>query len=103
MDTTTRTVMDFLRARLDEDETTARRSKADDAMNPNLRIPAGWVGGVADRMLREVEAKRAILELAWHNFGDDDYAWGMEEAKRQVLVLMAAVYADHPDYDPSWS
>jgi len=33
--------------------------------------------------------------LSWHHLGDD-------EAKRQILVLMAAIYADHPDYREEW-
>ena len=95
-------IVEFLKARLDEDEAQAQRSKADNAMNPNLRIPAGWINGVADRVLREVESKRKIVDLGWHHLGDEEYGWGMEEAKRQILLIMAVVYADHPDYDPSW-
>lgn len=54
------------------------------------------------RVLAECEAKRRIVNLSWHHFGEDDYAWGMEEAKRQILAVMAAVYSDHPDYREAW-
>lgn len=54
------------------------------------------------RVLAECEAKRQIVEMAWVHLGDDDYAWGMEEAKRQILAVLALPYADHPDYREEW-
>jgi hypothetical protein len=115
---------EFLLARLDEDEEQAKRSKADDAMNPNLRIPAGWVAAVADRMLAEVEAKRQIVEEhagnervrgekakwpgAWAcevcEDGPGMYAGDIEHQTLPCPTLRAltAVYSDHPDYDEAW-
>lgn len=50
------------------------------------------------RVLREVEAKRKVV---------DRYAWLREHGDtgdaRWVLPLLAAVYADHPDYRPEWA
>lgn len=49
------------------------------------------------RVLREVAAKRRIVDrYAWlREHGDTgDATW--------VLPLIAAVYADHPDYRPEW-
>jgi hypothetical protein len=50
------------------------------------------------RVLREIEAKRRIVDrYAWlREHGDaGDAAW--------VLPLLAAAYADHPDYRPEWA
>ena len=116
-------IVEFLRARLDEDEELARDAyydgqkwvpeeeavvAADRDLDPLLFLDrkcdaahaANWSPA---RVLREVEAKRRIVDLGWHHLGDEDYGWGMEEAKRQVLAIMALPYADHPDYDPEWA
>jgi hypothetical protein len=50
-----------------------------------------------DQLLAELATKRSIVEryafLAEH--GDTgDYRW--------VLIVLAAAYADHPDYQPEW-
>lgn len=45
------------------------------------------------RVLREVEAKRRMLE-------ELDLPYPGEE---HLLKLLAAVYRDHPDYDPAWA
>lgn len=54
------------------------------------------------RVLAECEAKRRIVKLAWHHFGDEDYAAGMEHAKEEALRILAAVHATHPDYRDEW-
>ena len=119
-------IVEFLRARLDEDEAQAQRSKADNAMNPNLRIPAGWVNGVADRVLREVKAKQAVMaehrphdhrgehgdaifcDACQWDHGDDSPridnqpTEGFGQNPCRTLVALASVYADHPDCDPDW-
>ena len=70
-------------------------------MEPGYR--EGRLVGIVHRPEREIEAKRRIVDLGWHHLGDEDYGWGMEEAKRQILAIMALPYADHPDYDAKWS
>ena len=115
-------LVEFLKARLDEDEERARHS--DDG---------AWVGGdlfreswhsascgygllelmnacscdVPERVLAEVAAKRAIIanfcrydteaRATGHymDVGASGYALEAVEA-------LAAVYADHPDYDQEW-
>jgi hypothetical protein len=76
--TVTDDLVEFLRARLDEDE-------------------------VAARVLREVEAKRRILEL--HRPDDPDrpecVTCGPRWPCRTVEALTSA-YADHPDYHEEW-
>lgn len=97
-------IVQFINDRLDEDETVAQRSKADNATNPNLRIPAGWVNGVADRVLREVAAKRAIV--AQHGGGPDpcDAHDGatLETVPCDAILALAAIYADHEDFQSGW-
>lgn len=51
------------------------------------------------RVLREVEAKRKAIEThRWH--GPDGCA---EDQFCPLLTSMAAVWADHPDYQAEWS
>lgn len=85
----------FLNARIDEDEAAAKAG---------LHDPA--------RALREVEAKRRLLELAWDADQTDRIL--DEEIARKVspgelttgglmIRAMAAVYSDHPDYRSGWA
>lgn len=93
-------LVEFLRARLDEDE----RELAKDP-------PVGL--GYADlgaRMRREVAAKRRRLaryEQAMNEeLGEWQAARELMLAARGVLLGVlkedAAVYSDHPDYHPEW-
>lgn len=62
------------------------------------KLAAHWARHDPARVLREVEAKRRIVErYAWlREHGDTGgAAW--------VLPLLAAAYADHPDYRPEWA
>jgi hypothetical protein len=62
------------------------------------------------RALREVEAKRAILALhapgaPWCDWSQDAVHGEFEAAGEihcKTPLILAAVYADHPDYDESW-
>ena len=104
----------FLRARLDEDEAAAKTGS-----DPGWRSDGpylGWVaGGIAAqfkwttdaahaarhdpaRVLREVAAKRAILDEAESELADDLAA----VMPRDRLRHLAAVYSDHADYRPEW-
>ena len=49
------------------------------------------------RVLREVEAGRAILAMYADGLAYDDYAVG------RVIRVLVAVYSDHPDYDEEWA
>jgi hypothetical protein len=51
------------------------------------------------RRLRDVEAKRRIVDLVVSDYVHPGYV----EAWRDVLALLALPYADHSDYDPTWS
>ncbi len=124
------TITEFIAARLDEDEATARA--AHDLMDEPWKVYpegpeeenysggyrvsnggtiAGWVEEAKAvhiarhdpaRVLREVEAKRAILENSIIVM--DKYAGGMYlDFVRETLRHLAAAYSDHPDYNPEWS
>jgi hypothetical protein len=86
----------FLNARLNDDEAEA----ASHAGPPSLRA----------RQRREVEAKRKIIGEVVPAIFDLDYKLIEEtaldrdvEAHLPLLHILAAIYRDHPDYDPSWT
>lgn len=59
------------------------------------------------RVLREVEAKRVIVNLAAKVREWTDGSAGATAGYAAVVVgdtlrVLAAVYSDHPDYDQSW-
>jgi Family of unknown function (DUF6221) len=83
----------FLRARLDEDRAKITR-------------PATMSGS---RAVRDVEAKRAILAAYEMNDNDAELHLGPHPRKhgewdglRFAVRHLAAVWRDHPDYDPGW-
>lgn len=110
---------DFLAQRLDEDEAVARkavlmrdRTKFARGHEPEVPDMSAWanddvLGGAVvsvgpERVLAEVEAKRRIVEQCTHDGrmeptedSDDILDW-------LTLRHLAAVYADHPDYDEAW-
>lgn len=97
------TIVEFLLARIAEDETEAREC-SDPYAQGNWRTYENDVGTIAmtkDRALAECAAKRAIVE---RNEPYDDI-----QVRRQTRTLagdtlrdLAAVYADHPDYREEW-
>lgn len=59
------------------------------------------------RVLAECEAKRRIVEdceeyAADHRTAPSDFARGRRHAALLAATRLAAVYADHPDYDQGW-
>ncbi len=111
----------FLRARLGEDEAEARLAAREGGtwtQDDPVRFPGAisslggqvvYDEGAPDenqaphiarhdpaRVLREVEAKRAILAERW---GGPDHQDMWEAVSRHL----AAVYRTHPDYDPAWA
>ncbi len=102
------TIVEFLLARLDEDEATASCITAW-VIHPETKLPA--YQSIRPRVLAEVKAQRAIVERA--QFVDDhgpavdhvralDMSTGAAAALRDVLSLLALPYADHEDFDVSW-
>jgi hypothetical protein len=105
-------LVEFLRARLDEDEDIARRAAfgwgstwttENDVLNE-------WSAHLARndpaRVLADIAAKRAIVghvEAMDHGGArahEQFRQW--EVSGEEILCHLAAVYADHPDYDPAW-
>lgn len=83
----------FLKARLDEDER--------DCFGVHERFCADCTCDYPLRILREVEAKRAILDLARTVLTvETRYEIYVGE---KILRHLAAIYSDHPDYDPAWA
>lgn len=100
----------FLRARLTEDEqaahealartTTSRRMIGGEMVTVSTAPPA-WRTSAwpADRVLRDVEAKRRIIDLCDTEIqGDTDGA----VTASSTLYLLALPYADHSDYQEEW-
>jgi Family of unknown function (DUF6221) len=116
----------FLSARLDEDEGKARLA-AREGGTWKQEDPERWPGRIVSlggvvvydelapddyqaehiarhdpaRVLREVEAKRAILELYEAAVEHDDTSLGVATL-RTVVKTLAKVWREHPDYDPAW-
>ena len=63
------------------------------------------------RVLADIAAKRAIVaEYRSHlehreKYGDKetDYSWGARTKLEWICRVLAAPYAEHPDYDPAWA
>jgi hypothetical protein len=96
------TLVDFLRARLDEDEADLRESNISDM--PEWWAPAAWSRA---RGLADVKAKRAIVELraalSQMDRTDDRWEAGQIQSADFAVRALASPYADHPDYDATWS
>jgi hypothetical protein len=109
---------EFLTARLDEDAASAKTAidvgekrygelyHEQVGFDPDgIGIDDGWLTLDAERMLREVDAKRKILALHEPNNVTGPgracrwcgHLWPCEEIRALV-----GVYGDHPDYDPAW-
>lgn len=90
------TITEFLLARIAEDADRARTFLADNH-EALKRAGAPWpsmaLAGV-ERVLAECAAKRAIIEQAERS----DSGWW----ESIYVDILAAVYADHPDYQTDW-
>lgn len=110
-------LVEFIRARLDEDERLARAMTPaewevrDGALTDGYELLSAWdadkLGGQRllhiarhdpARVLREVEAKRAMLAylIALEDKALDGNWWSLDY--ELPLKLLALPYADHPDY-----
>ncbi|WOH20141.1 DUF6221 family protein [Paenarthrobacter sp. GOM3] len=91
-------IIEFLEARLDEDEMEARD------MAGTEWYDGGWPDDHCNKILAESETKRAIIAQCRVDHEDsltrnDDTL----ELATVVLYLLAQVYSAHPDYDPGWT
>jgi hypothetical protein len=117
-------LIEFLKARLDEDERAARGLAGATTFvggRPDFygcggpAAEAYWEHFPPHRELREVEAKRRIVDDYRIAVGAVSRATGPEldspgyramragrDAFRSACVSLAAVYSDHPDFQPEW-
>ena len=88
-------LINFLEARIAEDEADARRGLE---MEGSAGPVVGWFN--PGRVLSECAAKRKIL-------GNvplvTDVATAIGATSEYVLMSLAAVYKDHPDYQEGWA
>ncbi|GAB3212775.1 DUF6221 family protein [Marinactinospora thermotolerans] len=103
-------LVDFLLRRLAEDERAAQQQMVPIPGDHDLAVPPqDWPrapGRGADvRALRDVEAKRRIVEMYAEAVAEET---GLHEAPEEeetletVVRLLSLTYEDHPDYDRSW-
>lgn len=76
---------------------------------------SGSIVGDPDRALREVAAKRELIIRntptdecrghpgPWLPHGEYGPGFCREPEEASVYHVLAAIYSDHPDYDPTWS
>lgn len=121
-------LVDFLRARLDEDEQAAQAATQGDwVWSREFVTPPGYhhrtIGPLEPgdavhisrqnpaRVLAEVEVTRRILDDVLPTMQADELRiageWGVgsdpvREASDDLLSLLALPYVDHPDYRPEW-
>ena len=121
-------ITEFLKARITEDEAQAqeaieeRARVAPDAAAegpdmglqswPDVGVPAVLVG--PERILADCAAKREIIEEHYSRMEEGqqgcvlcghytlDYGWE-ETGPCKTIRALAAVYNDHPDYQPEWT
>lgn len=95
------TITEFLLARIADDE-----AMAEDGVRYEVAIH--YAGGgdwesLKDRWLAECEAKRRIVGLHTENCVHECTTCLLEgDWPCQTLRALAAVYADHPDYQREW-
>jgi hypothetical protein len=109
------TITEFLTARLDEDEEVARRVpqwQAPEelrAMTTRGSIDPPFLVVASERVLRDVVAKRAVVGLHSSHWSGDcwscsgDHGADPTPAPCDTVRHLAAVYADHPDYQQEWA
>jgi hypothetical protein len=108
---TTPTLTEFLLARIAEDEKAARHSGADAMTGYRWKhypktaydeLQAATLDRCR-RVLDECEAKRRIVEELCYVGGPGEPEWVPYDLDSQsILQLLAAPYANHPDFDEDW-
>ena len=114
------TITEFLLARIAEDEWAAQEAITEIeriAWTPGMAPSTTALGGLwcdpdgmgvhvaaqPGRVLAECQAKRAIVEYrAGIRWPSDEAHDAVRNERDRTLRLLAAVYADHPDYRQEW-
>jgi len=99
------TIVEFLLARIADDEQAAERGRShpDRAAYANDNYGYLWVQ--PSRVLAECEAKRAIIQHHLFDHLDGRHLCQdamVEDDECDELRALAAIYSDHPDFDPAW-
>lgn len=121
-------IVEFLRQRIAEDEAVANELDDDESgVGLEVMTATGYpceqyltIGKA--RVLRDVAAKRAIIDLhqsvplvdgaegttcaACGPTADDHSVWafpGEDWTPCDTLKILAGIWVDHPDYDPAWA
>ncbi|HEY9263243.1 MAG TPA: DUF6221 family protein [Mycobacterium sp.] len=117
------TITEFIEACITEREALAREADAHDWDGGKRTYYTGaehhrddwgvWMFHIPPKqVLAECEAKRTIVEEVWKYEYEIDGEWGdnrtIEEMQREGVVpaalrAMAAIWADHEDYDQRWN
>jgi hypothetical protein len=95
----------FLLARLDEDEEAARRLLLGGEFLPFESLGRSAGHGARHgplRVLREVAAKRAVVQAWRESARRDRNPADAPGAAVALIAALAAVFAEHPDFDPAW-
>ncbi|MDX3713771.1 DUF6221 family protein [Streptomyces sp. NPDC003011] len=97
-------MVEFLKARLREDENAAKALKA--SKNED-------VTRLRDRILADVEAKRRLMDWVFapqwelgeweHSFAGRLVIKQWMGFRQPVIEQLVAAYADHPDFHPEWA
>jgi hypothetical protein len=96
------TLTDFLLTRIAVDEDRhAFRDLAEAMRGQGMSKVAAFLDEQEARVLAECEAKRRIVEIAGPAV-DEDGRHLSGSGIPDILQALAAVYADHSDYDESW-
>lgn len=110
-------LINFVRARLDEEERTAtlcvcserpadcprhNTPKMAPLLSGGYRLPpaAGWVLVDPARILAEVQAKRSILGLCEEILEHGE--WWEHERAEEIIQAAALPHAEHPEYRYEW-
>ncbi len=91
------TITEFVLDRVGEEEAAARTWM----QLPLQRTPPKTTSDLSDvrdpaQLLAECEARRALILGRLRDHGQD-------ESGDEVVRCLAAVYANHPDYNPDWA
>lgn len=127
------TIIEFLLARIAEDEREARKGGNHNDVGTFARDNYGCLLVQPSRVLADCAAKRAIIDMvtSWeHSYMDEDMWYscplavapgetevgsgysgddgavcrcGLEDRQLEPLRPLAAIYSDHPDYSPDWA
>lgn len=103
---------EFLLARLAEDKRTAREAIPETVRGYGNESRRYVMRMTPDRVVRECDAKTAIVERyvaviskmdslsCWDETKVEFSCWA--QGLYDAIMIMAAVYSDHPDYDKAW-